>query len=326
MDLISVVIPVYNVENCLDKCVESIVNQTYRNLEIILVDDGSSDKCPSMCDEWAKKDSRIKVIHKENGGVSSARNAGLKLVGGKYVSFVDSDDYLEYSAYEIMYNAVIKDDFDICVCNFKCLDDNNLISYRHCGDNVFYGEQILKTFFEGDYYNQYSVCNKMYKSCIIKANNIMFEVMNKYGEDFQFNYKFFKHVEKLISVKDCLYIYLRGRKGAVTTNITRDMVNRWQTNYLYMLEHEKNNSKIYKTLLSKHAAEMMCCCRELLKSNNKDLILQCYPSIVNEVEKYYKEFMSLEDLSFAVRLSIKIINLNPSLFKTLYGIYIKCSM
>ena len=88
-DLISVIVPVYKVEKYLNKCVQSIVNQTYKNLEIILVDDGSPDNCPQMCDEWAKKDSRIKVIHKENGGVSSARNAGLDNSFGDYIGFID---------------------------------------------------------------------------------------------------------------------------------------------------------------------------------------------------------------------------------------------
>ena len=114
MDLVSVVVPVYNVEKYLNRCVESIVNQTYKNLEIILVDDGSLDNCPVMCDEWAKKDNRIKVIHKKNGGVSSARNAGIDKSNGKYISFIDPDDYIE----ENMYFLMIK---KICFSKFRCL-------------------------------------------------------------------------------------------------------------------------------------------------------------------------------------------------------------
>ena len=98
--LISVIIPVYNVERYLDECIKSIVNQTYENLEIILVDDGSPDNCPRMCDDWAKKDERIRVIHKENGGLASARNAGMNICTGEYISFVDSDDWMELNAYE----------------------------------------------------------------------------------------------------------------------------------------------------------------------------------------------------------------------------------
>ncbi len=92
--LISVIVPVYKVEKYFDECVESIVNQTYRNLEIILIDDGSPDNCPQMCDDWTKRDARIRVIHKENGGLSSARNAGLDVCKGEYIAFVDSDDFI----------------------------------------------------------------------------------------------------------------------------------------------------------------------------------------------------------------------------------------
>ena len=94
--LISIIVPIYHVEQYLNRCVESIVNQTYSNLEIILVDDGSPDNCPKMCDDWAKRDSRIKVIHKGNGGLSDARNAGMKIAKGDVISFIDSDDWPEF--------------------------------------------------------------------------------------------------------------------------------------------------------------------------------------------------------------------------------------
>ena len=98
-DLISVIVPVYNVEEYLDRCIESIVNQTYKNLEILLIDDGSTDNSYNICDKWAKKDNRIKVVHKENGGVSSARNVGLDVATGDYIGFVDSDDYISIDMY-----------------------------------------------------------------------------------------------------------------------------------------------------------------------------------------------------------------------------------
>lgn len=105
-DLISIVIPVYKVELYLEKCIESIINQTYKNLEIIIVDDGSPDNCPKICDEYAQKDNRIKVIHKENGGLSDARNAGIDVAAGKYIAFVDSDDYVSNDYIEYMYNLI----------------------------------------------------------------------------------------------------------------------------------------------------------------------------------------------------------------------------
>lgn len=126
-DLISVIVPVYNVEKYLEKCVQSIINQTYENLEIILVDDGATDNSGKICDEFAKKDSRIKVIHKENGGLSDARNFGLDIATGKYISFIDSDDFVNKRLFEILHKEIIKNDYDIAFCDyFKFFENDNV--------------------------------------------------------------------------------------------------------------------------------------------------------------------------------------------------------
>lgn len=111
--LISVIVPIYNVEKYLARCVDSIINQTYKNLEIILVDDGSPDNCPKMCDDFAKKDSRISVVHKENGGLSDARNAGMKIASGECIVFVDSDDYIHCNMIDKMYGVMLKDGSEV---------------------------------------------------------------------------------------------------------------------------------------------------------------------------------------------------------------------
>ena len=118
---ISVIVPVYETEGLLDRCVESIVGQTYKNLEIILVDDGSPDNCPAMCDEWAEKDSRIRVIHKENGGVSSARNAALDIATGDYIGFVDSDDWIEPEMYSSLIQKISESGKNIALCSYLSL-------------------------------------------------------------------------------------------------------------------------------------------------------------------------------------------------------------
>lgn len=117
--LISVIIPVYKVEKWLEQCVESVQNQTYQNLEIILVDDGSPDRCGEICDQFARKDPRIRVIHKENGGLSDARNCGLDLAGGEYICFVDSDDYIEPAMLEVLYQEIKKTSACIAVCDYE---------------------------------------------------------------------------------------------------------------------------------------------------------------------------------------------------------------
>ena len=117
MDKISVIIPVYNVENYLDECLTSVVNQTYKNLEVILVDDGSPDNCPQKCDEWARKDERIIVIHKENGGLSSARNAALDVMTGDYFVFIDSDDYVDLDYVQVLHNGILQTGADVSICS-----------------------------------------------------------------------------------------------------------------------------------------------------------------------------------------------------------------
>lgn len=114
--LLSVVVPIYNVEPYLDRCMDSIINQTYRNLDIIMVDDGSPDKCPEKCDVWAKKDGRIRVVHKENGGLSDARNRGIRIAKGDYITFVDSDDFIDLNMYSIMMEALERTGAGVATC------------------------------------------------------------------------------------------------------------------------------------------------------------------------------------------------------------------
>jgi len=124
--LISIIIPIYKVEDYIRCCIDSILSQTYKNLEIILVDDGSPDNCGSVCEEYSLKDKRIKVIYKKNGGLSSARNAGLDIASGEYIGFVDSDDWIENDMYESLYNAIIFHKADISVCGRYIASGNKI--------------------------------------------------------------------------------------------------------------------------------------------------------------------------------------------------------
>lgn len=144
--LVSVVIPVYNVEKYLNRCVRSVINQTYKQLEIILVDDGSPDSCPRMCDEWQQKDSRIKVIHKNNQGLGMARNTGLDNAKGNYVCFVDSDDYIDKDTIETSLKAALDNDADIVVYGIKTVNNEGQIVKSEVPKSdkyVFYGQEII---------------------------------------------------------------------------------------------------------------------------------------------------------------------------------------
>ena len=145
--LISVIVPVYKVEKYLDRCINSIVNQTYRNLEIILVDDGSPDNCPAMCDEWAQKDPRIRVIHNPHKGLGSARNTGIDAARGSLIGFVDSDDYVYPNMYQRLYELMTENDADLSVCEYTRVDEEG----RKISDNsnklpagLTTGEYMLK--------------------------------------------------------------------------------------------------------------------------------------------------------------------------------------
>ena len=144
MDTISIIVPIYNVEEYLRRAVDSIRCQTYTNLEIILVDDGSPDNSGVICDEYAKTDNRIKVIHKKNGGLSDARNAGIEAATGAYLGFIDSDDYIEPEMYQRLYSALVENDAEISVCRFRYVgskeERNELLEIN---DEVLSGQDIL---------------------------------------------------------------------------------------------------------------------------------------------------------------------------------------
>ncbi len=169
--LVSVIVPVYKVEKYINKCLDSILSQTYRNIEIILVDDGSPDRCPEICDEYARKDNRVKVIHKENGGVSSARNRGIEESNGEYITFVDADDWIEPDMYEKMVKNLIDSNADSVFCGFKTVFDDETCNYEVNPKQVGLvdGIQALKLAYnlDGRGYDCF-MCNKIMKSTLLK--------------------------------------------------------------------------------------------------------------------------------------------------------------
>ena len=174
--LISVIVPVYNVENYLRACVDSIIAQTYDNLEIILVDDGSPDNCPAICDEYAEKDSRIKVIHKENGGVSSARNCGIEVSKGLYITFIDSDDTVAENWIEVLHETI--NDYDLSIAGITYVNDQNQSSSSPIGKEFI---DLIKNSLFG------YACNKLYKREAI--GDLKFDSVQR--EDIIFNLSLF---------------------------------------------------------------------------------------------------------------------------------------
>ena len=203
--LISVIVPVYNVENYLDRCVDSIVNQTYKNLEIILVNDGSTDSSGRKCDEWKKKDNRILVVHKKNGGLSDARNAGLEVANGTYIGFVDSDDFISLDMYRILLKTMIETNSDIVECNRRSFTDSDIIHEANTDSfsvEVFDTEKALLELILERKLKQ-TAWNKLYQRQIITT---LFEV-GKINEDEYWTYQIFGKANTIAAVNAELYYY-----------------------------------------------------------------------------------------------------------------------
>ena len=208
MDLISVIVPVYKVEEYLDRCVQSIVDQTYRNLEIILVDDGSPDNCPAMCDAWAAKDSRIKVIHKENGGLSDARNAGMAVATGLYIGFVDSDDWLDAQMYDCLYEAMTRTSADIASCGARRVWLNGKPAQELLSINnscVLEKDAAMEALLTAQGIVQ-TVWNKLYKRNVLEG--ILFPVGLIHEDEF-WSWQVIAQACRVVTLKETYYNYLQ---------------------------------------------------------------------------------------------------------------------
>ena len=246
-DLISIVVPVYKVEKYIRNCIESIINQTYKNLEIILVDDGSTDECPKILDEYSKKDSRIKVIHKENGGLSSARNEGIKLATGKYIGFIDGDDTVNVEMYEMLSNVLEKYKLDIAFCNIVKVyyNDNNELEFEKTAqkeyeEKIISNSEALKLMMMDGSVGNFA-CTKLFKRELF--NDIKFPEGKVY-EDVGTIYKIVSKVNKIVYVNKNLYHYLYGRPGAITSSFSEkkiiDSLDVYSEQYNYIKENYKN--------------------------------------------------------------------------------------
>lgn len=221
---ITVIVPVYNVENYLNKCLDSLINQTYKNLEIIVINDGSTDNSGKICQEYAQKDNRIIYIEKENGGQSEARNMGLDRMTGSYVTFVDSDDWVEPDYVEVLYNKLIEYQADIAVGNYYSYNEQEGIFYFHIFGSSYYEKvydnvSIFENFYESEHMKNFAllcVGGKLYKADLFRE--LRFEV-GKLGEDGYLNQKIYLLAEKTIYLNAGLYAY-RQREGSSSRSWT----------------------------------------------------------------------------------------------------------
>lgn len=245
MDKITVVVPVYNQEKFLDECVLSIMNQTYKNLEIILVDDGSTDNSPEICNYYEKLDKRIKVIHKENGGLSSARNAALDIAKGKYIMFCDSDDYYLPNSCELLLNEMIKRKADYVVGNYINCDKEGVLWNKPVFDQKEYKSFRLSIndYKKSFYIMSSSVCNKMFRRSFLKKNNMRF-IEGVPAEDAIFTTYCFIKSTKTYYIKDIMYVYRQRNGTSISTNNNLNYFKGISKAYRYIYNNFNENNEL----------------------------------------------------------------------------------
>ena len=231
--MISVIVPVYKVEEYLRQCVDSIINQTYQDLDIILIDDGSPDKCGEICDEYAKKDDRIKVFHTENRGISAARNLGIDVARGEYIGFVDSDDWIEPDMYEILFRKAKENNADMSMCGVWYESTTSTISFIQ--DGLYNGEDNLVALIER-VINPH-VCNKLF--CKTVFDYIRFPD-NHYFEDMAIIHHIMSAVSTTILIGIPKYHY-RQRKDSIVKNHSAKYLLDYAHSYVEQFYFFKNN-------------------------------------------------------------------------------------
>jgi len=292
-DLISVIVPVYNVEKFLHKCIESIISQTYDNIELILIDDGSSDHSGEICNEYAENNVKIRVIHKVNGGVSSARNAGLDIARGKYICFCDSDDYISSRFVEDMHTAITHSSADISMCALN-------MDYPNCSKQICaYKEN--KVFDLKDKEDAYSLfinpkidmsmlCNKMYSRDLIGDTRLNTSII--YGEDQVFNLEIYQKANTICFVPKPLYNYYIHNDSCVRKNLInivelRDRLLPYQEKFVQVTQNEK----IMKYFARAYMMDFVSCLYVKSVQSSKKEAKELFNAVLNDPKK--KRFIKI---------------------------------
>lgn len=313
MPEISVIIPVYKVEKYLKRCVDSVLNQTFKDLEIILVDDGSPDSCPALCDEYVKNNKNCSVLHIENGGLSNARNTGLAKAKGKYVAFVDSDDWVSSDAYEYLYNLITKYNADVASCDYVTLSqDTYNFSQSKINETVLEGTNAILEFYLAQdklhRNNDYTVCTKLYKKTLFE--NIQFPKGQLY-EDIITNLLLLQNAERYVKSDKIIYAYYQGN-----VSITRSLLQKKHLDLIL-------TSKRISTLIGNKSLELEKLCKRKVAMSYFSILtkyirfgtdmsdeeiktlVQEYKAIKNDFLKTEKSFV-IHLLSFMICSNIKL--------------------
>lgn len=285
-DLISVIIPVYNVEQYLDRCLQSVVNQTYKNLEIILVDDGSTDASATICDNWKEKDSRVFVLHQENAGASAARNNGLQYARGRYLTFIDSDDWIDANMLDFFVNRIVENDSDMVISDLFSCGKNKTILEQWDGKRCL--EHFFRTRGEGD---THTVCGRLYKREMLVDFRFLEGRMN---EDVLATYEFAVRCKKAIYTSKIFYHYEKNMEGVTHSPITRkkmDLLYVWDLVYEKVKEQVPDYMEYCEMNMLRARFTLLCQMkRNGLDKNDKELI-EKKKEMKKELKKGYWKLM-----------------------------------
>jgi len=282
--LISIIIPVYKVEKYLEKCIQSVINQTYENLQIILVDDGSPDNCGKICDEYAKKDHRIEVIHKSNGGLSDARNKGLEIAKGEYIGFVDSDDYIEADMYEVLYNLLKQYNADVSICNFYTVSQGKIsIKNADNGINEYNRIEILKEILLDKNIQSYA-WNKLYKKELF--DEIKYPIGKKY-EDIGTTFYLLEKCNKVVVTGKSEYYYI-NRQDSIVNNVTESTITDYIELIIQRYDYIEENIKELSSYNKDYLKRILKTAEKDIKSLNEvgDYTKKKYEELYNKVQKF----------------------------------------
>lgn len=326
-DLISVIIPIYNSERWLERCIMSVTNQTYRNLEIILVNDGSSDKSLEICEKFKKSDNRIVLINKENEGVSKARNDGLKLSNGRYIMFVDSDDWIEHDMCEILINTIKNEEVDLVLCGLNVYQNENLLRTPHIEERKIELFSSIEEYFVCRTINC-GPCNKIFIRDKITSD---FDNTIKKAEDLLFNIEYLKNVKNVYSVSKCLYNVCLDNENSLNRKISLTKIEGTSYTSIKEIEFLENFYNDYKkieffrrSVKNDLAAQIYMlqneCCVNEFKDNCKKLQSNKYVMKIILFDNKVKQYIHILFMLFLKRkynilfIYCKFLNMIKKLF------------
>lgn len=322
-NLISVVVPVYNIENYISKTIDSILNQTYKYLEVIVVDDGSTDKSGEIIDSIAEKDSRVKIIHKQNGGVTSARIEGIKASTGEWIGFVDGDDYIEPNMYEDLLDNALKYDADISHCGYQMVFPSRVDYYYNTKKFIVQNNAQGVYDLLGSDYIEPGLWNKLVKADIVKKviSDNLIDTSIKINEDLLMNYFFFKLSEKSVYNDNCPYHYMLREGSAATSKVNKNKLYDPIKVQKIILDDAKDNDKLTNIIYGRLAGIYIS--GASMKNPNKEPYIDEYIKMCKVALKEMQNMYFRVPRGKSNTFKYKLCCFSPALYRCFHGVYSK---